>query len=236
MEQQAFIDTLNSVAAIVRTSQVPMTDAEILSYFSDMELSEGQKKMVTEYVKNPEEREDLADNEQETDANSKVYQMYLEDLKGIPAYSEEEKISLYRELLEGNQTAIEPIAMFSLEMVLRVAKRYLEPKLLVEDIIQEGNMALFTKLNELCGCKKSYDVAQELEMIVESAIVTYASEQSNEWEQENTLVGKMSLVYEARKYLAEENGAIPTIDELADYTKMSKEELLELDELMKNRK
>ena len=72
-----------------------------------------------------------------------------------------------------------------------------------------------------------------MENAIEQAIVAYASKMSNEREQESTLVGKLSLVHEAKKLLAEENGTEPTIAELAAYTKMDEEELQELEDLIK---
>lgn len=240
VDQQTFMDTIASVAEIMRTAETPMTEEEILSYFVDMELSDAQKAMVMDYLKNPEEETEegtaegnISDTAEEHVQNSKVYEMYLEDLAGIPQYEEEERIALYKALLTGDEKAIEPISMFSLEKVLQIADKYMEPKLLVEDLVQEGNVALFMKLSELCGCEKSYDVEEELERAIEQAIVSYASEMDNEREQEKSLVGKLSLVHEAKKLLAEENGTEPTIAELAEYTKMDVEELQELEDFVK---
>lgn len=240
IDQQAFMETLQSVAEIMRTAETPMTEEEILGYFKDMELSDAQKNMVMDYLNNVENQaeEETTDggqteSESEIPVESKVYQMYLEDLAGIPEYNEEERITFYKALLAGDEKAIEPISMFSLRNVLKIADKYIEPKLLVEDLVQEGNVALFLKLSELCGCGQSYDVEQELENAIEQAIVAYASEMSNEREQESTLVGKLSLVHEAKKLLAEENGTEPTIAELAAYTKMDEEELQELEDLIK---
>ncbi len=38
-----------------------------------------------------------------------------------------------------------------------------------EDVIQEGNMALFLKLTELCGCEEKTDVEAELQGAVEDS-------------------------------------------------------------------
>lgn len=233
LDQQAFMDTIASVAEIMRTAEQPMTEEEILSYFADMELTDAQKAMVMDYLKNPEDTTDTPVTEEDTEGKSKVYQMYLEDLAGIPQYTEEEKIAFYKALLAGDEKAVEPISMFSLEKVLAIADKYMEPKVLVEDLVQEGNVALFMKLSELCGCGKSYDVEEELEQAIEQAIVRYASELDNEREQEQSLVGKLSLVHEAKKLLAEEHGTEPTIAELAEYTKMDVEELQELEDFVK---
>ena len=91
IDQQAFMETLQSVAEIMRTAETPMTEEEILGYFKDMELSDAQKNMVMDYLNNvenqaEEETTDGGQTESESDipAESKVYQMYLEDLAGIP--------------------------------------------------------------------------------------------------------------------------------------------------------
>ena len=120
-----------------------------------------------------------------------------------------------------------------LKKVLTIAEKYIEPKLVVEDLVQEGNMALFLKLQELLGSGQAEDVEEILSAAVEEGIMSYCSMMSGERELENTLVGKISLVHEAKKILTMEKGQEPTLEELADYTKMSVEELADLDEVMK---
>ena len=77
LDQQTFMDTIASVAEIMRTAEVPMTEEEILGYFADMDLSDAQKAMVMDYLKNPqveteEEAVDSSGNEEEKAEQSKV--------------------------------------------------------------------------------------------------------------------------------------------------------------------
>ena len=245
-DQNTFMETVNNVAEIIRTSAEPMSEKEIMSYFEDMDLSDDQKKLVMEYLMNPEKdtESDIlpeegaeSENEQEeckeTEEDSKVFQMYMEDLSLLPVYSEEETETLYKQLLLGEEKVMETISVIWLKEVLEIARKYLEPRLRIEDLIQEGNMALFLKLRELCGCREKQDVEETLRDAVEEGIMSYASEMNREREQESTLVGKLSLVHEARKLLAEEKGYDPSIQELSEYTKMSVEELTELDDFLK---
>ncbi|MGN0154746.1 MAG: hypothetical protein ACI4A3_09855 [Lachnospiraceae bacterium] len=245
-DQNTFMETVNNVAEIIRTSAEPMPEKEIMSYFEDMDLSDDQKKLVMEYLMNPEKdtESDIlpeegaeSGNEQEeykeTEEDSKVFQMYMEDLSLLPVYSKEETEALYKQLLQGEETVMETISVIWLKEVLEIAKKYLEPRLRIEDLIQEGNMALFLKLRELCGCREKQDVEETLRDAVEEGIMSYASEMNREREQESTLVGKLSLVHEARKMLAEEKGYDPSIQELSEYTKMSVEELTELEDFLK---
>ena len=63
--------------------------------------------------------------------------------------------------------------------------------------------------------------------------MSYASEMNSERELENTILGKVSLIHEAKKLLTEENGQEPSLIELSEYTKMSVEELEEILEMIK---
>ena len=247
-DQNTFMEVVNNVAEIVRTAEVAMTEEEILAYFSDMDLDENQRKMVLDYIltaesRSQEEQLDEGDLEQDIDgleqdeegAQSKVFQMYLDELSMLPSYSVADRERMYKRLVEGDGAVIETISTAWLKKVLTIAEKYMEPKLNVEDLVQEGNMALFVKLQELAGCGHAEGVEESLASAVEEGIVAYCSMMSGERELENTLVGKVSLVQEAKKLLAMEKGQEPTLEELSGYTKMSVEELEELEELLKKR-
>lgn len=253
-DQNTFMETVNSVREIIRIAEIPMSKEEILAYFEDMELDEKQKQLVLDYLLNPEEDGDteVSDDagEQEAAINgsnevefaeeeldgSKVFNMYLEELALLPKYSYEEKTGFYEKLLQGDSNMIDTILAVWLEKILNIAKEYMEPKLNVEDLVQEGNMALLLKLKELLGSSAKPDIEKELSKAVEEGIVNYISEIRDEREMEDTLVGKVSLVHAARKLLADEQGRIPTIEELSEYTKMPVDELNDIADLMKNQK
>jgi RNA polymerase primary sigma factor len=243
-DQNTFMEVVQNVAEIVRTAEVPMAAEEILAYFSDMDLDESQKKLVLEYIMTAESREqEQAAKEQdetqgivaeeEDEAKSKVFQMYLEELAMLPAFTAEERKKLYVQLEVGEESVIETISTAWLKKVLTIAEKYLEPRVNVEDLVQEGNMALFMKLQDLLGKKQEENIEDVLSAAVEEGIMSYCSELVGERELENTLVGKISLVHEAKKLLAVDKDREPTMDELAEYTKMSKEELLEIEDFFK---
>lgn len=227
-DQNSFMETVKSVAEIVHTSETPMSEEEILSYFEDMELDSSQKQLVLEYILNPEEPEASED----AGGQSKVFQMYLEELALLPKYSKQETDSLYEKLLQGDSEVIDMISTAWLERVLTVAKKYIEPKLNAEDLVQEGNMALLLKLQELCGSRETQDMEGVLLKAVEEGILSYVSTVRGQREMEDTVLGKVSLVHEAEKLLAEELGRKPDMLELAEYTKLSPEELEEISDLI----
>ncbi len=241
-DQNTFMETVNSVAEIIRTSEIPLSREEIISYFADMKLDDNQKEMVLEYLLNPQtesevdllEEENCGELQKEEDSTqSAVFKMYLEELSYLPVYSRAEEGKLYEALLDGDDSVIKKLSDCWLKKVLSIAKKYVEPKVNVEDLIQEGNMALFLTLKKLCGCKEKVDVKGILEESIESGMMSYASEINGERELENAILGKVSLVQQAKKLLTEENGQEPTIKELADYTKMQMEELNDLMDMIK---
>ena len=257
VDQNTFTETIREVAEIIRTSAEPMSREEILGYFKDMELNTEQENMVLEFLLTPhdepeeEETEDpevdaAAEAEEAEDEKSEkkddpedilpdspMFQMYLEELKDLPEYSGEEQIAMYQALLAGDESMVRKILDGWMKNVLTMAKKLALSSEGFEDVVQEGNMALFLKLSDLCGSKEKCDVESELEQAIEEAMKASIREMAGEDDSENAILGKVSLVNEAKNYLAKEKGSEPSMQEVGDYTKMSQEELTDIYELIK---
>ena len=256
-DQNTFMEVLREVAEIIRTAETPMSEEEIMTYFSDMELTSEQRVLVLDYLNNKSFGEDnrkensgtIIDNKEAEDGqsgndaaseNSKVLQAYMEDLSLLETYEDEEVMKLYKRLFAGEEEVIEILSTIWLPKVLDVAKSYIDIHEKVEDLIQEGNIALLMRLNQLCGTpdcsdaeKSFHEIEEGLSKAVEKGIMEYISEWDDAKQQENKLVGKLSLVHETERFLEEENGEHPTISQLAAYTNMSVEEIRDLKEFVK---
>lgn len=244
LEQNIFTETIREVSEIMRESAEPLPKEEILKYFDKMDLNEAQKNMILEYLLKPQDDEEETEAEvveetgdEATDKeaekvdnlpNSPVFQMYLEEIQELPVLSEEVLEDLYEDLLDGDAHAIQIISESWMMRVLEQAKQLSVMEEDFSDVIQEGNMALFMKLSELCGSEEQMDVDGVLEQAVLSAMKSCIQELAGEDDVENAMVGKATLVNEARKYLMEENGKEPSIRELAAYTRMSEKELADI--------
>jgi RNA polymerase primary sigma factor len=159
---------------------------------------------------------------------TKVFQMYLEEISSLPVYSGKKQEEMYQKLLAGDESVINPISDSWMIKVLETARKLAVTSEGFEDVIQEGNMALFLKLTELCGCEEKTDVEAELQGAVEIAMKSSILAEEGEDEDEKAMVGKLALVNEAKKYLAEEKGREATVHELAAYTQLTEEELSDI--------
>ena len=243
----SFTEVLREVREIVRTAANGLTKEEILNYFSDMELSREQEEMIYQYVLTPQEEsendsdgengqeeldEDKISSEEAQFPHSAIFQMYMEELNDLENYTSKELDVLYERLMQGDEDVINQISQAWLKKVCDHSKRYISEKYNIEDVIQEGNMALFIELTNICEEKQKTDVEKQLLEAIDIAMRNYISEITGEEDSQNTVVGKVQLVNEAKNYLTQLNGTVPSIEELAEYTKLSVDELKDIDELI----
>ena len=66
VDQNTFIETVQSVSQIIRTSADPIGREEIMSYFKDMDLNAQQEEMVLEFLSTPHDDPQPEENEPET--------------------------------------------------------------------------------------------------------------------------------------------------------------------------
>ena len=244
IDQNAFMETLREVKEIVRTAPSPLTQEEMLAYFKDMELTEEQKNMVCAYLVAPPEEEKTEESENEAVESdeeepenslpdSKVFQMYMDELNNLAPVKEDELSMMYIRLLRGDDKVIQSITNGWMKKVIEISRKYASSKYALEDVIQEGNMGLFVKLTELCGCNEPIDVEEALTEAVEMSMKAYISEITGENDSEQTVIGKVNLVSEAMKYLSSQNGSEPSFEELVHYTGIDSDELSDILEFMK---
>ena len=274
VDQNTFIETVQSVSQIIRTSAEPIGREEIMSYFKDMDLNKAQEDLIFDFLLNhhdePEngyedvetentdevsekntdiiysegepigQKKDTASDENDDGfdedsliPDSPMFKMYLEELDEIPEYSKEEQGELYKKLLNGDESAIHTISNMWLKSVLDMAKKLAVTKEGFEDVVQEGNMALFMHLTELCGAGEKENIEDEILGVIEDAMKECIRDQTGESENENAMVGKVSLVSRAVEHLKSQNGTDPSAQELSEYTSVPADELSSILELLK---
>lgn len=66
---------------------------------------------------------------------------------------------------------------------------------------------------------------EDLNSEIQQAIENFIDETTESKDWEDAILAKTNLLNEAAKYMTEEIGRVPTIDELSEYTKISREEI-----------
>ena len=237
-DRNLFMETLREVKEIVRTAGRPLSRDEIMEYFKDTELTKEQEAMVIEYlytedeVKTEEEPSpEVEENVEPVQEESKIFGMYMEELNGLTVYSDTELSMMYVKLLQGDESVINRICNSFMKRVVEIAGEYKSYG--IEDVIQEGNMALYLELVKLCGCNQPVDVEEALDMAVREGISNYISDIAGENDIEQTVIGKVNLINEAIKLLKMEKGEDPSLEELASYTGLLEDELSDIMEIIK---
>ena len=208
-----------------------------MAYFKDTKLTKEQEAMVIEYLHTEEETPVSEPQQEEKEevvedaAPSKILGMYIDEINELKVYSDTELSMMYVKLLQGDEGVINKICDSFMKRVVDISEEYRSYG--IEDVIQEGNMALFMELTRLCGSKAAVNVEAALDMAVRAAISNYISEIAGENDIEQSVVGKVNLINEAVKYLRMENGEEPSVEALSAYTGLLAEELSDILEIIK---
>lgn len=254
LDQNTFMETLHLVQEIAKTATEPMDRETALSYFKDMELSAEQQEMVYQFLMLPEEEtavpdeEDVRDAEEAAASDTKTarhstphFQMYLDEVEGLKQLADSEEKELYRRLLSGDVAVIEDISHQWLKRVVAIAEEYKGRGVLLDDLVQEGNIGLLLGLNVLSKGQESdsgrkqvtvADVPELLRGAVRESMEQYFSEECGEDQENETIIGKVALVHQAQEYLTKEKGEKPSLRELSEYTKIPVEEIKDIFSLL----
>ncbi len=244
-DQNEFMKQMLELVELAKANDSRITKEEVNQFCSDLELTTPQLKLVYDFLdehnvevvghkskkksgKTAEGFQTSEGEDPDADLNtedSKYIRIYRKEIRELPEYSEEERNQFYAKLLAGDESVMHTVIESYLKRVVTLASKYKNRGVPLEDLIQEGNLTLITAVDMLCGNSAVTDVKKELDRSIRARLIELADSQMESRGQENTIVAKTNLIHEATKVLAEEWGRLATIEELADYTKMSEEEI-----------
>lgn len=170
----------------------------------------------------------------EREEDSAYLKMYLDEIAELPSLSEEQRLELAMQLLDGTEWAANDLMNATLYQVVELARGYQGRGALLEDLIQEGNIGLWNALEQLKGKKRQEEPLQYIRESIQFAMEQYIDSLMQEDDSEDQVVAKLALLHEAAKALAKENGELPTAKELADYAHLSEEEVRMMASLSKD--
>lgn len=241
LDKSKFMEMLMAITEIAKVQENRITKEEIQDFFAGMDLDESQYQHIyqylgenkvqvpgfvhNEYLKTEEVEETNMEKEKEEGEHTIALSIYMKELETISGLSDKERTSLFLALRNKDDEAKKKLIEGYLPVVVEIAKGYKNQGLLMEDLIQEGNLGLLQGLKEVSGISNIDDADAFLQEHIKMAMATVIDEEVGENDWETAIVAKTGLINEAAKVLAEDMGRVATIKELADYTKISAEEI-----------
>jgi len=158
------------------------------------------------------------------EAASDSLNAYIRDIARFKPLTMEEEKTLGRRIREGDQEAIDRLVEANLRFVVHYAKRYRGLGLSYMDLIHEGSLGLIE-------AAKRFDPDRNVKFIsyavwwVRQAIFHALSEHARVFRLPQKLSGQVSRLETAREKLKSELERVPTTEELAERTTLSKDEV-----------
>lgn len=150
-----------------------------------------------------------------TNRNGSSLDRYLQEIGHQDLISTDEEVELAQRIKKGDQKALEKLTKANLRFVVSVAKQYQNNGLSLLDLINEGNLGLIKaakKFDETRGFKFiSYAV-----WWIRQSIMQAIADQSRLVRIPINQSGTVKRIQKAYNKFEQENGRMPSVDEIAD--------------------
>lgn len=224
-----FAQTLEKVKSIAKEQGNCISEEQVKEEFATLELNNEQLQMVFDYlvkhkigINEPVNVDDYLSEEERN-----YLQDYLDELAGLPTYTEGEKEAITLSAMAGDADAQGRLTEIYLQDVVEIAKLYTGQGVLLEDLIGEGNVAVAIGTTMLGCLEKPAEAQGMLGKMIMDAMEEYISENADSEKADQRIVDKVNKVMEAAKELAEEMRRKVTVEELAQETKLSENAIRE---------
>ncbi len=149
---------------------------------------------------------------------------YLKDIADIPLLKPNEEVELARRIKQNDIEALQKLVNANLRFVVSVSKAYQHNGLLLEDLINEGNLGLIKaahRFDETRGFKFiSYAV-----WWIRQSILQAIAEQSRLIRLPLNRIGVLTKIKKTQQLLEQKYDREPTFEEIAEYLELNPEEI-----------
>ena len=220
LDQGKLMSLLQEITEVANMQEKQMTKEEIAEYFKGMEMTEEQFAAVYRYLADNgihipgyayqrveaavEEQGEQTEEPEHSDSVS--YRLYLEELEALETLTEQEKMTLFLAVRNGQEEAKGSLMEGYLPVVAALAEKYKDRGIPVEDLIQEGNIGLLQALDRVSEVAKVEDADTFLVESIRRAMVEAVDEEIGTSDWTSSILAKSGLINEAAKYLAEDLG------------------------------
>jgi RNA polymerase primary sigma factor len=189
--------------------------------FDDMELPQEILDELEADAAAAEEAEVQEDDGMQTED---IYRVYMEELAAIPPCTAAENEELLGKVKAGVAGARERLIEGYLRNALMYVQNYINRGVPMADLIQEASMELMMLVDD--AFEGSFE--KLLESRIRVRMEEVISEQTSASNIEEEVLARVNVLQEVSKELAERFGREPKLEELAEYMKMTEDEVREI--------
>lgn len=232
-EQSKFKEALASVTIRAEENEGKLSAEEAKELLKDMEFNDEQMSMIYAYLASKGyvvEGAVLPEKEQEpyTEEEEEFLEQYRKDMKSMRRQTEEVLQELFSAALAGEQEAIRLLTEHYMEKVLAVAEEYAHRGMLIQDLIQEGNIGLLMGLHGAADAEHGELTEDYLEREIRKTIRAAMDEQSGETRVGEEVTGKLNKLADSITELTEDLGREVSPEELSVFLDMPLDEIEDL--------
>ena len=158
--------------------------------------------------------------------NMTVYDYYINDLASCPILRQEEVVKLYERIKKGDKVAKNRLIEGNLRLVLKIVKKYENYGVLVEDLIQEGNMALIDACDNYDISKGSFSCYAW--HCIDCILRTYLQYKTKFIKIPKTKIEKMTKLNREKAKFYKKYGYNPSFEQLSEITNIPVETIYNL--------
>ncbi|MFG6329511.1 MAG: hypothetical protein K1W06_08610 [Lachnospiraceae bacterium] len=247
-EQERFLEILSEIKNIAALQNNTLSKEEICRYLGGMDFDSGKIEAVYKYlsaggikITGYEALSGVTETSMAEDRALFNQKIYRQEVEKLAITGSGETNSIIKGFLMGDDTLRDRLAESKLAHVIRLASEYSRRSIVadktvsIDEIISEGNVGLLTGISIISENRAQYikengvpdyeAVHGIINMEIVNAMESFIDMEASGKDWENAMLAKANLLHEAAKYLAGENGNIPSEEELSEYTKIPVEEI-----------
>lgn len=252
-EQERFLEILGEIKNIAALQNNTLSKDEINRYLGGMDLDSGKIEAVYKYLSTAgikitgyegvSSGIEAGVTEAGTAWDRALFnrKLYRQEVEKLGVTDSKETNNIIKGFLMGDDTLRDRLAESKLAHVIKLASGYsrrgavADKTVSIDEIISEGNVGLLTGISVISGNRVQYikengepdyeAVHGIINMEIVNAMESFIDMETSGKDWENAMLAKANLLHEAAKYLTEENGNIPSKEELSEYTKIPVEEI-----------
>lgn len=242
--EKQFLEKLNGIKAFAESKNHRITTREVEAYFADSSLTKeqivlvydyllAQKITVVGYTKVGKNAENTAEHAAEKAAEKPVLtsdeenylKEYKNDLSAVKQEQPGEKMCLLSQAAAGDALAKSRLVEIYLPAVLDISMEMHDGTVFLGDMVQEGNVSLLLALDMITDVESAEALILEE---IRQGIQAMVEEQAELKRRDRKMVHQVNELDETIQNMKKDKGREITIEELAEYMKISEEEILNI--------